>query len=82
MGDGDRIVSGSDDGTVSIWDACLQTESKEKIHGHSDSVIGVAVSPDGTRVCFASRGRTVRLWDARTGHQIVPPFEGHTGKVI
>ncbi len=78
MGDGDKIVSGSRDGIVRIWDAGLQAESKERIRGHSDPVWSVAISRDGTRVCSGSRDRTVRLWDARTGHQIGPPFEGHT----
>ncbi len=33
-----KIVSGSDDGIVRIWDARLQAESEERIRGHSDDV--------------------------------------------
>ncbi len=78
-GDGDRIVSACDDGTVGIWDAHLQTETKEEeVVGHSDSVTAAAINGDGTRVASASHDGTVRLWNAQTGDEIGPPLEGHS----
>lgn len=47
--DSQQIVSGSDDGTIKVWDcksgACTQT-----LEGHSDSVESVAFSRDGQQI--------------------------------
>jgi len=77
--DGTRIVSGSIDNTVRIWDAsnggCLHT-----LEGHSDSVNSVVFSPDGTRVASGSNDNTVRIWDAGNGG-CLHTLEGHNGSV-
>jgi WD40 repeat protein len=59
--DGQRIVSGSDDKTVRLWD--LQGKAiGQPFQGHSDSVTSVAFSPDGQRLVSGSDDNTVRLW--------------------
>ncbi|KAH7346491.1 hypothetical protein BKA65DRAFT_428866 [Rhexocercosporidium sp. MPI-PUGE-AT-0058] len=58
------------------WDAILQT-----LEGHSDWVISVAFSPDGTQVVSGSYDETVRLWDAATG-ALQQTLEGHSNWVI
>jgi WD40 repeat protein len=35
--------------------------------GHSDPVLGVAVSGDGQRAVSASRDKTLKVWDLETG---------------
>jgi WD40 repeat protein len=64
--DGRRVVSGSADATVRIWDSetgeCLQV-----LQGHTDSVFSVKLSLDGRRVVSASKDKTVRIWDLETG---------------
>ena len=49
--------------------------------GHTTSVLGVALSPDGHRIASGSADNTVRLWNADTGQQIGDPLTGHTGPV-
>jgi WD40 repeat protein len=64
--DGSRIISGSDDNTLKLWDAdsgnCILTLS-----GHSESVWAAAFSPDGKRIISGSFDSTIKIWDAQTG---------------
>jgi WD40 repeat protein len=47
--DGRRGLSGSDDGTLRLWD--LETgEEVCRFTGHRDLVYGVAFAPDGRRI--------------------------------
>ena len=46
--DGARIVSGSHDKTVRVWDAVLGNELIPPLRGHTNTVQSVAFSPDGT----------------------------------
>jgi WD40 repeat protein len=64
--DGLRIVSGSDDHTVRIWDA-VSGLILHTLKGHTDSVRVVAFSADGLRIVSGSGDYTVRIWDAVSG---------------
>ena len=64
---GTRIVSGSSDKTVRIWDAVSGAPIGEPLQGHSHWVQSVAFSPDGTRIVSGSSDKTVRIWDAVSG---------------
>src|SRR5207248_1006633 len=66
--DGKRIVSGSDDETVKVWDAQTGQETLT-LKGHTHWVISVAFSPDGKRIASGSFDKTVRVWDAHTGQK-------------
>ncbi|MEE1203610.1 MAG: hypothetical protein UHN59_04835, partial [Bacteroidales bacterium] len=59
--DGTKIISGSKDKTIKIWDAntgeCLKT-----LEGHSDDVRSVAFSLDGTKIISGSFDKTVKIW--------------------
>ena len=51
--DGKRIVSGSRDKTVKVWDAATGQETLT-LKGHTGSVSSVAFSPDGKRIVSGS----------------------------
>ena len=80
--DGNRIVSGSADDTVRVWDAATGQPVGQPLTGHQDRVWGVAFSPDGTRIVSGSADTTVRVWDAATGQPVGQPLTGHTAGVF
>ena len=76
--DGMRLLSGSDDGRLKVWDA-RSGEGLLTLAGHQYKVMCVAWSPDGKQ--FASAGdRSFKLWDARSGESILT-VTGHEGGV-
>jgi WD40 repeat protein len=79
--DGRRIVSGSADTTLRLWDASSGKQLGPPLQGHTDRVWSVAFSPDGRRIVSGSAGTTLRLWDAISGKQLSPPLQGHTDSV-
>ncbi len=73
--DGERLVSGSWDGTAKVWDiasgATLLT-----LAGHRGSVNSAAYSPDGATIVTGSDDGTVRIWDATSGEKL-RDLDGH-----
>ena len=51
------------------------------VEGHTNAVLSVSFSPDGTKLASASEDYTVRLCDVSTGQAIGVPFQGHTNWV-
>jgi hypothetical protein len=73
--DGKRIVSGSNDATLKIWDTETRQET-DTLKGHSDRVIGVAFSPDGKRIASGSLDKTLKVWGSQTGKEMLT-LRGH-----
>ena len=74
--DGTRIVSGSYDKSVQIWDALTSVELK----GHTSSVELVVFSSDSMQIVSCSDDTSVRVWDASTGIEL-NELKGHTGLI-
>ena len=68
-GDRDIIVSGSDDGTVQVWDAVTGDPPGAWLADHDGRVNAVAIGRAGDRdiIVSGSDDGTVRVWDAVTG---------------
>ena len=67
----DIIVTGSEDGTVRIWDA-----TEEALVGHTGSVGAVTfgqVDGQDVIVSYSHQDRTARVWDVITGHLLQDP---------
>ncbi|WP_197446453.1 serine/threonine-protein kinase [Tautonia plasticadhaerens] len=60
--DGRRLVTGSEDKTIKLWDTTTG-EEVFTLRGHTAGVICVAFSPDGRRIASGSWDQTVRVWD-------------------
>ena len=66
--DGTRLVSGSNDTTIRLWDITTG-EELITLFGHDAWVNSVSFSSDGTCLASASGDSTIRLWDIRSrGH--------------
>lgn len=57
-----RLVWGSTDGTVKVWDG-PDTEL-HVLRGHTSWVQAVSVNADGARIASGSLDGTVRIWQA------------------
>jgi WD40 repeat protein/tRNA A-37 threonylcarbamoyl transferase component Bud32 len=79
-GDGRRIVSGSSDGTVMVWDASTGKELLP-LKVHTAPVFCVAASSDGGRIVSGHQDGTVKVWDARSGKELLT-LKGHTGRLM
>jgi WD40 repeat protein len=78
---GTRVVTGSTDKTIRIWDAESGAAVGEHLTGHNGDVNSVAYSPDGQRIISGSSDYTIRIWDAETGTSVGDPLKGHTSYV-
>ncbi len=66
--DGSQVVSGSEDGTLCIWD--VHTGEVLRKCSHDDWVFSVAFNHDGSQVVSGSEDNTLCIWDACTGEKL------------
>jgi len=78
--DGTRLVSGSENKTVSIWDL-KTTQLLRSLSQHQGAIASVTLSPDGQTLASSAADRTVKLWNVATG-ELRHSFEGFASDVI
>ncbi|CAE7186110.1 unnamed protein product [Rhizoctonia solani] len=67
--DGTRLVSGSSDNTIRVWNIQTGEMMFELVHGHEGGIGSIAYSPDGTRILSLSDDMTARIHDARSAEE-------------
>ena len=77
--DGKRIISGSNDTTVKIWDnvSGQGALTLERANGSGSSV---SFSPDGKRIVSGGTDKSLKVWDTESGLTVLI-LTGHSGGV-
>ncbi len=76
-----RILVGSHDWTVALWDERSPTAPAHLFEGHENAVQAVAYTSVGPLVASAGADRTIRLWNARDFAQL-QTFKGHKDLIV
>ncbi|KAK4883628.1 hypothetical protein RN001_006947 [Aquatica leii] len=77
---GERLVSGSDDFTLFLWNPEKEKKPLARLTGHQQLVNDVKFSPDGRILASASFDKSIKLWEARTG-KFICTLRGHVQAV-
>ena len=80
--DGTKLISGSKDKTIRIWDIKQKKSIKTFgiIDGHRGAIRVLVMSKDGRSIVSGADDRTIIVWNAQTG-DIVKKIEEHKGKI-
>ncbi len=69
------------EGEIKIFDVPSWKQICEVKSGHSDTVYGIAFSPDDKMIATCSADKFVKVWEVPSG-KFVKSFEGHTHHVL
>ncbi len=76
--DGERIVTGSADRTLIIWN--IDGTLIRTIKAHDSFIEDVDISPSGRLIASAARGRDIKIWNMEGS--LLAILEGHSDKVL
>lgn len=79
--DGRSVVTGNEDGTLSLWELATGRERHTIPRGPAGHIFALAYAPDGRTLAGAGSSGVVSLWDAGTGDEL-PALTGHTQAVL
>src|SRR5690554_3200633 len=80
VGNVERLISGSDDFTMFMWEPKQQKKPLTRMTGHVQLINMVCFSPDGMWVASASFDKSIKLWNGLTG-KFVATLRGHVEAV-
>jgi len=76
--DARRVVTGSADRTIRIWEVQKGASVEGSFEGHQGSIFAVAVSP---RIARSGEDTTIIIWDVESMREVFGPLVKHTGGV-
>ena len=76
---GDKIISGSDDKTLKIWDFSTGNLIKT-IEAHDQPILSVATSLDDNYIFSGSTDNSIKIWGSRRGN-LISELNDHTDAV-
>uniref|UniRef100_A0A3Q3MLI2 Uncharacterized protein n=1 Tax=Labrus bergylta TaxID=56723 RepID=A0A3Q3MLI2_9LABR len=76
----ERLVSGSDDFTLFLWNPAEDKKYLMSLRGHVGSVYQVAWSADSRLLVSGSSDSTLKVWDVKTG-KLNMDLPGHADEV-
>ena len=76
----EKIVSGSDDFTLILWDPLNSDTPVNRMTGHQALVNQVCFSPDTFYLASASFDKSIKIWNGHTG-EFLCNLRGHVGPV-
>ncbi|CCM00584.1 uncharacterized protein FIBRA_02620 [Fibroporia radiculosa] len=77
----ERIVSGSYDMTIQVWDADVGQQLGLPLKRNKGWILSIAISQDGQRIVSGASDSIIRIWNAYTGQQLGSPLKGHNSWV-
>jgi len=79
--DGRLLASGSEDGSVRIWNTQMGEEAMSPLRSGDGNVLSVDFSPNGKWVAFGTISGAVWVWNVTPGQQSRRKLSGHSGVV-
>jgi WD40 repeat protein len=77
--DGRRLVTGSTDGTILLWEA-EPLRVIAKVGNHTARIKSLSFSPDGTTLASAGDDKMIALWDLK-GRELISRIGTHNSPV-
>ena len=77
---GNILASGSDDGSIRLWDTRTSTHLRTMTE-HTSMITNVVFSGNGKMLASSSRDNTIQLWDTQSG-EIRKTLKGHADRIF